>query len=607
MANASAATSKEDLSWGYPLLAAGFIVLAGRLYVKDDDTSNTLQLLLAAGFAAVVGWGYWLELKSRGKELQRLRDRLLLVIGLGGAFAYCNFGHLHFGNYFHVWDTYHYYMGSKYFPEVGYDLLYDCTTVADLEAGGRVAENAKKRIVTDLRDNIMRPTDHLVRDPSICTSHFSAARWDSYKKDVAFFRGRVNDERWKAIHHDHGYNATPVWTLLGWLLSNLGPATIEQMIVFILLDPLYLALAAAMLYWAFGPRVFALSLIMLGCNFPNRYTWTGGAFLRHDWLFYTVAVVCLLKKEKFFLAGLSLAYAALLRLFPGLLAIGPLLAGVEYLRLNKKLDPRFLTFVAGGALGTVLLVGSSFALASPDSWVQFAKNTQKHASTPLSNHMGLRTVLSYRPSTVQRQTHDPTRVDAWQTWKDIRLVKFRELKWAFVLLLLGAAAMIYLGLRGSVVPVVDKAGAATVAGSEPNRGPVLSPEYWVAAAMGVGFITFGAELTCYYYCFMMGVAPLFEKRREVAFALCGMAGLTELSRLLSGGARVSELGADDLYVFMSLASLVAMGVCWWLFTRSGQKNALVEPPPADVFPELALAGGLGGGAPQQQERKKKRR
>ena len=147
----------------------------------------------------------------------------------------------------------------------------------------------------------------------------------------------------------------------------------------------------------------------MGCNFPSRYYWTGGAFLRHDWLFYTVAVVCLLKKEKFFLAGLALAYSTLLRLFPGLMVIGPLLAGIEWVRVHRKLDPRFLKFVAGGAIGVAILFPLSLGLsklgsvppaatdakAGPvDIWLKFAQNTSKHASTPLTNHMGLRTVLS---------------------------------------------------------------------------------------------------------------------------------------------------------------------------------------------------------------------
>lgn len=591
MATAPQATKKDDSSLLLPLGALGLILFLAVQFVRDDNTANTVQFFISIAFGGVVLWGHWLTEQGRGKELQRTRDRILVVLGLGGALAYPNFGHLHFGNFLHIWDTYHYYMGSKYAPELGYDLLYDCSIVADLEKGASdpqfrvIAENAKKRIITDLRTNVMVHTDKLVEDPTICTSHFTPARWESFKRDIDFFRGRVSDQRWKEIHHDHGYNATPVWTLMGWLLTNTGPATLEQVTSLNLIDPLYIALAAALIYWAFGPRVFALSMLMLGCNFPNRYYWTGGAFLRHDWLFYTVAVVCLLKKEKFFLAGLSLAYCTLLRLFPGLLVVGPLLAGVEYVRLHKKLDPRFLRFVAGGALGCALLIPASFAIGEgAQTWVRFAQNTTKHANTPLTNHMGLRSVLGYRPSTVGRNMRDGSQIDAWQGWKNTRLEKFRDLKLEFIAILLGAAALIYLAIRHTGV------------------------EYWMAAAMGCGYIVFGAELTCYYYCFLMGVACLYEKRREVAVLLCAMAAMTEFIHL--GPIPGMSGWEDEQYVGMSVAALLAMGGIWWLFTRWGSQGALPQESEPEIFEGLALAGGgtvSASAVPEERKRDRKKK
>ncbi len=359
MASPSKAATADDSNWLFPLGALGLVLLAAIQYVHDDLTANITQLFLCGGAALVLGWGWVLAEQGRAKHLQRLRDRLLVALGCAGALAYCNFGHLHFGNFVHVWDTYHYYMGAKYFPEVGYDLLYDCAAVADAEDGLRAQTEA--RALTDLRTNVMHQASEVLQHPEVCNSQFTPQRWASFKHDIAFFRGRVNAKRWEEIHQDHGYNATPVWTLLGHALTNTGPASLGQVTALNLFDPIYLALMALMLWWAFGPRSFAVAMLILGTNFPNRYYWTGGAFLRHDWLFYTVAVVCLLKKDKPVLAGASLAYATLLRLFPGLLAIGPFLAGVEYLRVNKKLDRVFVRFVAGGALGVALLLPASFA------------------------------------------------------------------------------------------------------------------------------------------------------------------------------------------------------------------------------------------------------
>ena len=53
-----------------------------------------------------------------------------------GVLAYFNFGAFHFdGLRVHLWDMTHYYLGAKYFGELGYDGLYECIAVADAESG----------------------------------------------------------------------------------------------------------------------------------------------------------------------------------------------------------------------------------------------------------------------------------------------------------------------------------------------------------------------------------------------------------------------------------------------------------------------------------------
>jgi hypothetical protein len=314
-----------------PLGVLAVVTAVALKNVSNDETSSLLQLGIASGALGVLAWGYRLTTQGRSLAFARLRDRLLLALGVAGAAGYCNFFHLHFNNFLHVWDTYHYYMGAKYFPELKYDRLYDCAVVADSEDGLR--EKIEKRTITDLRTNIIVKANTALEHPEACKGEFSAARWEAFKQDLRFFRGRVNDGRWDEIHHDHGFNATPVWVLVGYLVTNATVANTNQVTALNLIDPVYLLLTALILYWAFGPRVTAIGLIVVGTNWPSRFFyWTGGALLRHDWLFYTVAVICLLKKNKPGLAGAALAYAALLRLFPGLMLFGPLLAGAELFR-----------------------------------------------------------------------------------------------------------------------------------------------------------------------------------------------------------------------------------------------------------------------------------
>jgi hypothetical protein len=635
-----------------PLGVAGLVYLAASAFVYDnghdrgDRSASVVQMSIALAAFAVITWGYWLALRSRGRDFQLLRDRLLVVLGISAGAGYVNFGHLHFDAYIHTWDTYHYYMGAKYFPEVGYEWLYDCAVVADSEdfTGERLQKMREQRIVTNLRTNVMEKVgENILLHPDDCRKHFSPERWQSFKRDVAFFRSRVNDIRWQEIHHDHGYNATPVWTLLGYLVANSSPATLNQITAVDLLDPLYLVLMAAMLWWAFGPRVFALGLIMLGCNWASRFFyWTGGAMLRHDWLFYTVAVICLFKKGRPFLAGVALAYAALLRLFPGLMLLGPLLAGFEYARrklgwrspsdfvpapvlrgdalfvvskwgtrqlwgkplpvgehpkwgdakepdlddppregLDAKLpgwlDPAFARFLAGGAITTVLLVGASLQfLGGVETWQKFAANTQKHASTPLTNHMGLRTVMSYRPWTTGANLRDSKLLDNWSKWKETRVEVFKATRPVFALTCLLMLLLLYAAVRGS--------GASL----------------WLSASLGAGMIAVGAELTNYYYVFFVALAAAHAAKREVGMWLTALVAVSIFIMLtpflgMSGW-------QDEQSVAMSVISLIAICGVWWAFTLTGGAQTVEPEPPAQLFPSFAVET-----APEVSTKKKKKK
>lgn len=674
------------------LLSVFFVAskFASETFRLDNDGSvQTVAFGLAIAAMGLIGWGMKLADEGRPLAFQRLRDRTMVTLGLCGVFAYFNFGHLHFGGFVHVWDTYHYYVGAKYFPELGYERMYDCAAVVDAE-NGRLAE-VQRRNHTDLRTNLITPTREVLENADqICKQYFTPERWAQYTRDINSIRAMVNENRWKEIHIDHGYNATPVWTLAGQFFANLRPATTDGLIHVNLLDPIYIFLTMLMVWWAFGARGFALAGIVLGCNFPNRYYWTGGAFLRHDWLFYLVASVCLLKKDKPFLGGLSFSYTVLLRLFPGLAVVGPALAGAEYLRRNKKLDPAFVRYVAGGAVGTVVLVGLSFALLTgappntlevtlsqtdsgatkvavtrvdtktrqpttwlkgplltptsslpglattpledgagfylggaatpPESpateaavfsvkiggdetlevplavgdtaaavatrvkaafeakaardadgsgvamWRRFATNTVKHASTPLTNLMGLRTVLTWRPSTVGGQMTNRLLIDAWKPWKDMKLELWREMKPVFVLLLLGAVALLYFAIRHS------------------------GPKLYLGACLGVGMIVLGAELTNYYYCFLLCMAALYSEKREVGLLLAGLSAVTLFINF--GWLQFQSRELDQQYTAMSFASVLAVPLVWWSFTKWGEQGAPQPEPDAGRWHHRWVLGGI---------------
>jgi len=83
--------------------------------VVGQRRGSRVEVAPPLGALALLGWGLVARQEGPAHQFRKLRDRLLVLVGLLSFAAYFNFGSFHFGNYFHVWDTFHYYVGSKYF------------------------------------------------------------------------------------------------------------------------------------------------------------------------------------------------------------------------------------------------------------------------------------------------------------------------------------------------------------------------------------------------------------------------------------------------------------------------------------------------------------
>lgn len=521
----------------------------------NDTSSRRWEMIWACLVLALLWWGRILRLEGRPQTLKKLRDGLLLLSLVISSATYVNFFAFHFGNFIHGWDTFHYYVGSKYFKELGYTRLYECIAVADAEdpAWRRRVELRK---ITNLRTNALETTKEILEHPERCKDHFTPARWDSFKHDIGYFRGRESAKRWDDTSTDHGYNATPVWNLAGSLLANTAPASHTQIFLLNLVDPLYYAGLILLSLWAFGWRTTAVAMAVFATNFPSRFYWTGGAFLRWDWLFFTAATVCFLKKGKPLAAGLALGYAALLRVFPGFLVVGPVLGWAMHLYKSRRLFPLtelsrfYLRFFVGGLLAVAILIPASFITSHGiESYKEFVQNSIKHKETPLTNYMGLRTVVAYRPDEVGRLMKDNRLTDPWAPWKKARIDGYHNAKPLYVALALGFLVLIGLAAGRS--------------------------DPWMAAAFGITFIPIGVELTCYYYAFIIGVAYLHEKNEDVGIVLLTLTAATEFISLAP--LRGMPTWIDEQYTWISLVTVVAFGVILWWFAR---------PPRPTVGPAL---------------------
>ena len=74
----------------------------------------------------------------------------------------------------------------------------------------------------NLRTNMMEGTQQILAHPEDCKNHFTPRALGDFKKDVAYFRDKHDVKRWEEAQTDHGYNATPVWNIVGTTLANTG-------------------------------------------------------------------------------------------------------------------------------------------------------------------------------------------------------------------------------------------------------------------------------------------------------------------------------------------------------------------------------------------------
>ena len=274
-----------------------------------------------------------------------------------------------------VWNVYHYYVGAKYFAELGYTDLYDATLAADLE-GDRYWRRVSR--VRNLRTYEVEDRRFRIRAYR-GNERFTPERWQSFGRDLAALARQRSSERWHSIFQDRGYNGTPLWTVIGGGLAHLVPADRQIGLKLICsLDLLLLAATLGLIWRTFGLRPAAFVLLLLTATPINLGRFVGG-FLQYDWFCAFAAGVCFYRRRRPVLAAGAMAYAALTRVFPLLfVAAGaiPVLARWRRTGRPPTRQLRFLmAFALWCALGFILSLANGRGLGG---WSEFATNISVH-------------------------------------------------------------------------------------------------------------------------------------------------------------------------------------------------------------------------------------
>jgi hypothetical protein len=473
--------------------------------------------------AGAVLLGVHARRSARGRAPGRTFDALLAGLGVLAAACWWNLGRFNYPSFGHPSETYHYYVGAKYFPELGYTRLYRCTAVAEAELGRRAGVEA--RHARELGTNRIVPAAQLLREPELCKAPFSAERWQKFRGDIGFFRKQLRGLVWRQTQLDHGYNATPVWGLVGGLLARTGPASERQILWLRLLDPLLLAAAGAAIAWAFGWRTLCVALLYWGTNYPAQYGWVGGAYLRQLELAALLVAICCLRRGRPGGAGALLMLAGLVRVYPALAFAGVALrAAWDAVGARRlALAPAHRRFALGALASAALLVPlSGVAAGGLGAWRDFAENSRVLLGTPLRNHVGLRSLLSVHPAVSAYASLDPALEDPFAPWKEARRRVFAERR-----------ALFAAGVAGFLVLLA---------------AAVRRAEDWSATVLALGLVPVALELTCYYWALLACYALLWDRSPWGGAALCALSAL--------GWAIADRLvWFDEVFPWISLATL----------------------------------------------------
>ncbi len=425
---------------------------------------------------------------------------VLTVIGFFNYFGGFN-PNVRYTQYYHRHEFFHYYLGSKYFDELNYSRIYECVAVAEVELGhGAALEKLDIRDLT--RANLITPMKktNVFQNPKACTDHFSKDRWELFKQDVKWLRQSAVGTYWDNMKKDHGYNPPPVWTMTGKFFSKLGPASDETFKTLATLDVLLHIGTLAMLVWAFGWRVAAVASIFWATNTAGNFYWTGGAFLRQDWIFLFVSSICLAKKRFFLLSGSAFTWSALLRVFPAVAGFGWGVMILLYLIKHRRIHKDHLRFIGGAAIAAGVLVPTSLYVAGPNSYKEFAEHIALHKNTPLTNHMGLEVMLAHDWDDRMYFMRDDSLDDPFKTWKEERLDANKF-----------ALYSIWVVLMGWIAWAVHR-----------------SRTYWIAAPLSIPLVMSMTNLTCYYFVIFIAFAPLVRLRPSIGPPLLAMAAGSQI-------------------------------------------------------------------------------
>lgn len=286
----------------------------------------------------------------------------------------------------HQSEIAHYYIGAKYYKEIGYKDFYRELARNEIKNGrGIMIERTQIR---DLEKYELFSGSRVYGELLSAHSNLSPSGSAQLSKDVDNIRTLFGYAHYQNILTDHGYNGSPLYTAIFGFLFKMFPASYSFFTVMALLDILLLIGGLTLIWLAFGPLAGTVSSLIIGLGEPWSYLWTGGSVGRYLWFFLFCLGFALLRKNNRLLSMSILCVAGLLRIFPFVFVLGISLNFIFNVLKNKTTDVNYRWIY-----GAVLVLAIGFAIPifayNFDIYPQFLEKMRLHAQNQSLNRITL--------------------------------------------------------------------------------------------------------------------------------------------------------------------------------------------------------------------------
>jgi Glycosyltransferase family 87 len=276
---------------------------------------------------------------------------------------------------YNLWNVFHYYLGAKYFSEIGYFDLYPCALEADQEAGGIWNEIEMARDMQTYRMISRSMLPHCPR------ANFTPNRWNEFSQDVEYLARHGDPDYFVEVFSDKGFNPPPSWTFLAKPVAQAIPIFRSRVLDIVFnLDVVAVFLGLLIVWRSCGGAVALLTSGLVVFYFGS-FGRIGGNFFQYFWFPFVVAAIALWAKNRPWYSGAMLGAATGLQIFPVFFAVPIVLRGmIEFVRGQKKVEWRPYFSFSCGLMAVIL---ASFCLGSlagrgPGAWSEWRRKISIH-------------------------------------------------------------------------------------------------------------------------------------------------------------------------------------------------------------------------------------